>query len=90
MRSAAGAAGWRVPARRQRGGQRRGGVRRWQRLAQRRRPALPEQPQHLLRRDGPLLAVGRAQVVRTVPQARGTSYMQKEYSSGIRNFSFTV
>lgn len=63
---AAGAAGGRVSARR---GQRRGRVRGGQRLAQRRGPALPEQPQHLLRRDRTLLAVRHAQVVRAVAEA---------------------
>lgn len=72
MRSATGAAGGRVPAGRQGRGQWRRGVRRRQRLAQRRGAALPKQAQHLLRRDRPLLAVRRAQVIRAVPQARCT------------------
>lgn len=74
MRGATGAAGGRVTARGQGRGQRGRGVRGVrvrgrQRLAQRRGTALPEQPQHLLRGDRPLLAVHRAQVVRTIPQA---------------------
>lgn len=66
MRSAAGAASRRVTAR---GGRR---VRGRQRLAQRRGAALPEQPQHLLGGDGPLLAVHRAEVTRAVAETRWT------------------
>lgn len=55
------------------GGRRR--MRRRQRLAQRRGSSLPEQPEDLLRRYRPLLAVGSgAQVVGTVAKARSTCY----------------
>lgn len=66
MCGAAGAAGRGMSPGRQGGGQWCRRVGRRQRLAQRRCTALPEQPEHLLGRDRPFLAIRRAQVIRAI------------------------